>query len=280
MQSLTVISERQACALVGVYRSTLRYQSRLPGQADGLSARIVELAQERRRFGYRRIHALLRREGVEVNHKRVYRLYRAAELAVKRRKRRKGVMVPREPLALPTKRNEVWSMDFVMDALVTGRRIKVWTVVDGCAKKAVDLVADFGIPGHYFARILDQVARFRGYPKAVRTDQGPEFTGRALDQWAYLHGVQLKLIQPNKPTQNAFIESFNGKFREECLNELWFHTLEHAGVIINQWRKDYNECRPHSMLGYKTPVEMTEILRNHGGLNQMTTVSNVGGRSP
>jgi len=183
MQSLTAISERQACALVGVYRSTLRYQSRLPDQDDGLSARIVELAQERRRFGYRRIHALLRREGVEVNHKRVYRLYRAAELAVKRRKRRKGVMVPREPLALPAKRNEVWSMDFVMDALVTGRRIKVWTVVDGCAKKAVDLVADFGIPGHYFARILDQVARFRGYPKAVRTDQGPEFTGRALNPW-------------------------------------------------------------------------------------------------
>ncbi len=263
MQSQTAISERQACALVGIYRSTLRYQSRLPDQDEALSSRIVELAQERRRFGYRRIHALLRREGVKVNHKRVYRLYRAAELAVKRRKRRKGVMVPREPLTLPVRRNEVWSMDFVMDSLANGRRLKVLTVVDDCTKEAVDLVADFGISGHYVTRILDQVARFRGYPKAVRTDQGPEFTGRALDQWAYQHGVQLKLIQPGKPTQNAFIESFNGKFRDECLNEHWFHTLDHARVIINQWRKDYNECRPHSMLGYKTPAEMTEILRNH-----------------
>jgi len=263
MQSQTAISERQACALVGIYRSTLRYQSRLPEQDEALSSRIIELAQERRRFGYRRIHALLRREGVEVNHKRVYRLYRAAELAVKRRKRRKEVMVPREPLTLPVRRNEVWSMDFVMDALANGRRLKVLTVVDDCTKEAVDLVADFGISGHYVTRILDQVARFRGYPKAVRTDQGPEFTGRALDQWAYQHGVQLKLIQPGKPTQNAFIESFNGKFRDECLNEHWFHTLDHARVIINQWRKDYNECRPHSMLGYKTPTEMAEILRNH-----------------
>ncbi len=154
-------------------------------------------------------------------------------------------------------------MDFVMDCLANGRRLKVLTVVDDCTKEAVDLVADFGISGHYVTRILDQVARFRGYPKAVRTDQGPEFTGRALDQWAYQHGVQLKLIQPGKPTQNAFIESFNGKFRDECLNEHWFHTLDHARVIINQWRKDYNECRPHSMLGYKTPAEMAEILRNH-----------------
>jgi putative transposase len=219
MQSQTAISERQACALVGIYRSTLRYQSRFPDQDKALSSRIVELAQERQRFGYRRIHALLRREGVEVNHKRVYRLYRAAELAVKRRKRCKGVMVPREPLTLPIRRNEVWSMDFVMDSLANGRRLKVLTVVDDCTKEAVDLVADFGISGHYVTRILDQVARFRGYPKAVRTDQGPEFTGRALDQWAYQHGVQLKLIQPGKPTQNAFIESFNGKFRDECLNE-------------------------------------------------------------
>jgi len=263
MQSQTAISERQACALVGIYRSTLRYQSRLPEQDGTLSSRIIELAQERRRFGYRRIHALLRREGIEVNHKRVYRLYRAAELAVKRRKRRKGVMVPREPLTLPVRRNEVWSMDFVMDSLANGRRLKVLTVVDDCTKEAVNLVADFGISGHYVTRILDQVARFLGYPKAVRTDQGPKFTGRALDQWAYQHGVQLKLIQPGKPTQNAFIESFNGKFRDECLNEYWFHTLDHARVIINQWRKDYNECRPHSMLGYKTPAEMAEILRNH-----------------
>ena len=182
MQSQTAISERKACALAGIYRSTLRHQSRLQEQDQDLSARIVELAQERRRFGYRRIHALPRREGIEVNHKRVYRLYRAAELAIKRRKRRKGVMVPRESLILPFRRNEVWSMHFVMDSLANGRKLKVLTVVDDCTKEAVDLVADFGISGHYVTRILDQVARFWGYPKAVRTDQGPEFTGRALYQ--------------------------------------------------------------------------------------------------
>ena len=260
MQTETVISERQACRLVGIYRSTLRYEARQTAENQALSTRIVELAQARRRFGYRRIHALLRREGHEVNHKRVYRLYSAANLAVKRRKCRKGVMVPREPLTLPTQRNEVWSMDFVMDALANGRRLKILTIVDDCTKESIDLVADFGISGHYVARILDQAARFRGYPKAIRTDQGPEFTGKALDQWAYDRGVQLKLIQPGKPTQNAFIESFNGKFRDECLNEHWFHTLNHAKTVIGQWRTDYNERRPHSMLGYKTPAEVAEQL--------------------
>jgi len=262
MRAETAISERQACRLVGIYRSTLRYQVRQTVETQALRARIVELAQERRRFGYRRIHALLRREGHAVNHKRVYRLYSAAKLAVKRRKRRKGVTVRREPLTLPTQRNEVWSMDFVMDALANGRRIKILTVVDDCTKEAIDLVADFGISGQYVTRILDQAARFRGYPRAIRTDQGPEFTGRALDQWAYQRGVQLKLIQPGKPTQNAFIESFNGKFRDECLNEHWFHTLSHAKAVIQQWRTDYNEQRPHSMLGYRTPAEAAEQLRS------------------
>jgi putative transposase len=170
--------------------------------------------------------------------------------------------VPREPLALPTQRNEVWSMDFVMDALGNGRRIKILTVVDDCTEEAFDLVANFGISGHYVTRILDQAARFRGYPRAIRTDQGPDFTGRALDQWAYQHGVQLKLIQPGKPTQNAFIESFNGKFRDECLSEHWFHTLSRARAVIHQWRTDYNEQRPHSGLGYRTPAGAAEQLRS------------------
>ena len=152
-------------------------------------------------------------------------------------------------------------MDFVMDALATGRRIKILTVVDDCTQEAIDLAVDFGISGHYVTRILDQAARFRGYPKAIRTDQGPEFTGKALDQWAYEHGIQLKLIQPGKPTQNAFIESINGKFRDECLNEHWFHTLSHARAVIGQWRIDYNQCRPHSRLGYKTPAEAATQLR-------------------
>jgi putative transposase len=262
MLGQTAVSERKACSLVGITRSSFYYQSILSVQDHALAGRIVELAQERRRFGYRRIHALLRREGVEANHRRVYRLYSSQNLAVKRRRKRHGVMLPREPLQLPTQRNEVWSMDFVMDALSTGRRIKILTIVDDCTKEAVDLVADHGIGGHYVVRVLDQVARFRGYPTAIRTDQGPEFTSKALDQWAYEHGVQLKLIQPGKPTQNAFIESFNGKFRDECLNEHWFKSLDHVRTVIRIWRQDYNECRPHSMLGYKTPAEMARQLSN------------------
>jgi putative transposase len=261
MQSETAVSQRRACRLVGLARSTLHYEKRQSLEDDVLQARIIELAHERRRFGYRRIHALMRREGHEINHKRTYRLYREANLAVRRRKRRKGVAVPRESLTLPLERNAVWSMDFVFDALSNGRRLKVLTIVDDCTKELVDLVADSSISGHYVTRVLDRAARFRGYPQAIRTDQGPEFTGKALDQWAYEHGVELKLIQAGKPTQNAFIESFNGKLRDECLNEHWFKSLDHARAILNNWRQDYNEQRPHSMLGYITPAEKAEQLR-------------------
>jgi putative transposase len=262
MQSETAISERRACQLVGLARSTLRYQPHRSVEEAQLQARIIELAQERRRFGYRRIHALLRREGHQINHKRTYRLYREANLAVRQRKKRQGVAVPREPLLLPEKRNAVWSMDFIFDALSSGRRLKVLAIVDDCTKELVDLVADSSISGHYVCRVLDRAARFRGYPRSIRTDQGPEFTGKALDQWAYQHGVELKLIQAGKPTQNAFVESFNGKLRDECLNEHWFHSIEHARAILRQWRQDYNEHRPHSMLGYQTPAEKAEQLRN------------------
>lgn len=170
-------------------------------------------------------------------------------------------MLPREPLALPSQRNNVWLMDFVMDALANGWCIKVLAIVDDCTKEAIDLAVDFGISGQYVTRFLDQTARFRGLPKAVRTDQGPEFTGEALDQRPHKHGVQLKLIQAGKPTQNAFVESFNEKFRDECLNENWFHTLAHAKAIIKQWRTDYNGFRPHSMLGYNILAETAKQLR-------------------
>ena len=159
---------------------------------------------------------------------------------------------------LPAQRNEVWSMDFVMDALAGGRRIKILTIVDDCTKEAIDLAVDFGISGHYVTRVLDQAARFRGYPKAIRTDQGQEFTGRALDQWAYQHGVQLKLIQAGKPTQNAFVESFNGKFREYCLDLNWFASIDDARAIIDTWRKHYNHVRPHRSLGRKPPAVFAE----------------------
>lgn len=208
MRKETVISERRACLLVGLSRTVLRYEPKIDEGNDALKAQIVDLAMVRRCFGYRRIHALIEREGIHANHKRIYHLYSEAALSVRRRKKRRGIDVQREPLLLPTAPNEVWSMDFVTDALSSGRRFKVLTVVDDYTKESIDLVADLSIPGAYVTRVLDRVAQFWGYPKAIHTDQGPEFTGKALDQWAYRHGVQLKLIQPGKPTQNAYIESF------------------------------------------------------------------------
>ena len=269
MRKQTSVSVRRACRLVGISRSVLSYRVKADPSNAALGQRLVELAHERRRFGYRRLHVLLRREGVGVNHKRVWRLYREAGLAVRRRRRRRGVAVEREPLALPTAPNQVWSMDFVMDALSSGRRVKCLTIVDDFTKEAVDIVPDHSIPGLYVTRVLDQAARFRGLPVAIRTDQGPEFTGRALDQWAYRNGVQLKLIAPGSPTQNAFVESFNGKFRDECLNDHWFETLRAARAIISAWRRDYNEHRPHSALGYRTPAEFAAAHRHH--LHAQTT---------
>jgi putative transposase len=255
MRKATTISERRACWLVGLARTVLHYEPREKVADAELTQRLVTLAHERRRFGYRRLHALIRRDGVRVNHKRVWRLYREAGLAVRRRRRRRGVAVDREPLLVPTAPNQVWSMDFVMDALANGRRIKCLTIVDDFTKEAIDIAADHSIPGLYVTRVLDQAVQFRGLPRAIRTDQGPEFTGRALDQWAYRHGVQLKLIAPGKPTQNAFVESFNGRFRDECLNDHWFESLNAARAVIAAWRRDYNEQRPHSSLHYRTPAE-------------------------
>lgn len=263
MRESTTISERRACLLVGLSRTVLHYESTAQPENEQLQARLVELAGERRRFGYRRLHALVRREGVQVNHKRIFRLYSDAGLSVRRRKKRHGVAVERHALELPSSPNQVWSMDFVSDSLASGRRVKVLTIVDDFSKEAIDLAVDFGISGHYVTRVLDQAARFRGYPKAIRTDQGPEFTGKALDQWAYQHGVQLKLIQAGKPTQNAFIESFNGRFRDECLNDHWFTSLPQARILIATWRRDYNQHRPHSSLDYLTPAEFAAKHRSN-----------------
>jgi putative transposase len=274
MSERTEISERRACRLVGLSRTVLHYEPKMSEPNLELGERIGELAAARRRFGYRRIHALLRREGSQANHKRVYRLYRLAGLAVARRHKRARVAVEREPLLLPAGPNEVWSMDFVMDALSSGRRLKCLTVVDDFTKEAIELVLDHSITGEYVTRALDQVVRFRGAPRAIRTDQGPEFTGRALDQWAYRNGVDLKLIQAGKPTQNAYIESFNGKFRDECLNEHWFATLAEARVLINEWRRDYNERRPHSALDYLTPSEFAARARTTSSCERVKTMEN------
>jgi putative transposase len=255
MRERTSISSRRACQLVGIARSVLAYQPACdPGDA-ALAARIAELAAERRRFGYRRIHALLRREGVCANDKRVFRIYREAGLAVQRWRRRRRTAIERQPWVAPQGPNEIWSMDFVMDALSSGRRLKCLTVVDDFTKEAIEIFPEHSIPGLYVTRILDQAALLRGLPKTIRTDQGPEFTGRALDQWAYRNGVELRLIEAGKPVQNAYVESFNGKFRDECLNEHWFISLIDARHTIEIYRRDYNGYRPHSSLGGLTPEE-------------------------
>jgi putative transposase len=255
MQQALSISQRRACRLVGLARSTQRRVIPEEPQAIALKARIIDLAHARRRFGYRRIHDLLRREGVQANHKRVYRLYREAALSVRKRRRRKLVMVDRQALHVPRGPNEVWSIDFVMDALANGRCIKCLTIVDDFTRECLDIAVDHGISGGYVARVLESISQFRGLPRAVRTDQGPEFTSRALDRWAYERGVDLKLIAAGKPTQNAYIESFNGKFRDECLNDHYFNNLAHARVVIAEWRRDYNEARPHSSIGRIPPAE-------------------------
>jgi putative transposase len=262
MQQALSISERRACWLVGLARTTLRRVVPEAPQSAALKGRIIDLAHARRRFGYRRIHDLLRREGIQANHKRVYRLYREAALSVRKRRRRKLVMVDRQALHVPSGPNEVWSIDFVMDALVNGRRIKCLTIVDDFTRECLDIVVDYGISGGYVARVLEAIGKFRGPPRAVRTDQGPEFTSRALDRWAYGRGVDLKLIAAGKPTQNAYIESFNGKFRDECLNDHYFNNLAHARAVIAEWRRDYNETRPHSSLGRIPPAEFAARHRS------------------
>ena len=263
MQAKTGISQRRACSLVGLSRSVLSYRSEKRESDGALQDRLRELAAERKRFGYRRLHVLLRREGHVVNHKKVYRLYREADLSVRRRKRRRGIAVARQPLKLPSRPNQVWSMDFVMDALANGRRLKIMTVVDDFTKEAVMIEPAHSLTGDDVTELLDRVAQFRGYPQAVRTDQGPEFTCRSFDQWAYRRGVLPLLIQPGKPAQNAYIESFNGRLRDECLNEHWFRDLQQARDIVAAWRRDYNEQRPHSALGYLTPAKFAADQRQH-----------------
>jgi len=255
------LSERHACRLVGLSRDSYRHEPEVSAQTQALCGRIVEIAHQRRRFGYRRVHDLLRPEFPGVNHKRVYRLYRDANLAVRRRKKVKRPLNERVPLQLAQTVNEVWSMDFVSDSLSNGRRIKCLTVADDFSHECVDIAVDYGISGQYVTRLLDQAAIFRGYPLAVRTDNGPEFTSRAFMAWATAHGVRHILIQPGRPMQNGYIESFNGKFRDECLNEQWFQTLPQARTCIAEWRRDYNEVRPHSSLGRIPPAQFAQQHR-------------------
>jgi putative transposase len=255
------LSERRACRLVGLSRDSFRNPPMASEQTQALRCRIVDIAHQRRRFGYRRVHDLLRRDFPGVNHKRVYRLYREANLAVRKRKKIKRPLNERVPLQLAKAVNEVWSMDFVSDSLSNGRRLKYLTVADDFSHECVDIAVDFGISGEYVTRLLDRAAVFRGYPDMVRTDNGPEFTSRVFMAWAQTHGIRHILIQPGRPMQNGYIESFNGKFRDEHLNESWFETLQQARNAASIWKQDYNQVRPHSSVGRIPPAEFAHLHR-------------------
>jgi putative transposase len=248
------LSERRACKIVGLCRSSCRYQAKPSNDAE-IRARLRELAEQRRKFGAPRLHTLLRREGYLINHKRTERLYREEGLSLRRKKRRKRGSHLRVVLAGPERINQHWSMDFVADSLFNGRRLRILTVVDDFSKECPVLEVDHSLTGKRVTRVLERVALTRGLPEVITVDNGPEFISKALDAWAYANGVKLNFIQPGKPTQNCYIESFNGKFRDECLDEHVFVSLHHAQKTIETWRQDYNANRPHRSLKQLTPEE-------------------------
>jgi putative transposase len=248
------LSERRACWLIGMNRGSWRYQRRERNEVV-LRARLRQLAEERPRFGYRRLHRMLRREKCMVNHKRVYRLYREEGLAMRRGKGKRFRAEARVPLVPPTGANQMWTMDFTRDSLASGRKFRTLNLMDGYTREALCIEVDTSLPGQRVVQVLERVTQERDLPEVIQVDNGPEFISRVVDQWAYANGVVLHFIDPGKPVQNAFIESFNGKFRDECLNQSWHTSLEDARQSIEAWREDYNTVRPHSSLGYMTPEE-------------------------
>ncbi len=248
------LSERRACRLIALHRSTHQYRARRRPD-DELRVRVRELAALKPRYGYRRLCDSLRREGWNDNRKRVYRIYRLEGLAVRRRGRKRPRSEARVPPATPATINERWSMDFVHDTLAGERNFRTLNIVDDFTREAIAIEVDFSLPGLRVARVLDRLAEARGLPAVITVDNGPEFTSRALDAWAHANGVKLVFSRPGKPVDNAYVESFNGRFRDECLNTHWFRTLAEARVVIEAWRVEYNTVRPHSAHGGLSPEE-------------------------
>ncbi len=246
------LTERRACRLVGISRTVARYESCRKADTP-LRSRLKGLAEQYPRYGYPTLHEMLVEEGLVRNRKRTYRIYREERLQV-RTKRRKKLQVPRVPMAVPTRLNERWSMDFVSDQLASGRRFRVLNVIDDFSRECIGQVVDTSISGARVTRLLDKIIRTRGRPRVIVSDNGPEFTGKAMFFWSQKNLVRLHFIQPGKPTQNAFVESFNGKFRDHCLNQHWFSTMLDARETIDTWRHHYNEVRPHRSLDRRPPA--------------------------
>jgi len=255
------LSIRRACGLVEMSRTSFKYKVKEKEDEEAIRKRLKELAQKRRRFGCARLHVLLRREGIMINHKRTERLYKEEGLKLRMRRRKKMASCARIEIPVPERRNHIWTMDFMSDNLANGRKLKVFSVVDEYTRKCHLIEADTSINGTRVCRALSEASQREGLPEFIIIDNGPEFIGNALDGWAYERGVKLHFITPGKPFENAYIESFNGRFRDECLNEHWFMCLDDARRIIEDWRIDYNCERPRSSLGYLTPEEFIQKER-------------------
>lgn len=253
------MSERQACKLLEVERSSYRYEPR-PRDDGRIREEMVELAKQKPRYGYRRLGVLLARRGWKMNHKRLYRLYREEHLAVRRLKRKRLVR-PAAPVAELTRANQEWAMDFVMDGLATGRALRALTAVDEYTRECLAIEVDSCLSSRRVTRVLEWVIQQRGKPEAVRCDNGPEFTSRHFLAWCEEQQIRLVHIQPGRPMQNGRVESFNGRLRDECLNANWFATMSEAKRKIEAWREEYNRERPHSSLGYRTPEEFARAAR-------------------
>ena len=260
MEQTYGMSERHACWLIGLARSTRRYCAHPAMRNETLRKRLHELAEQRPRFGSPRLHALLLREGFIVNHKRTERIYRQEGLSLRRRRRRRLVRIGSGPRDAPTGRNQRWSLDFVSDASATGQTIRVLTVVDDYTRECLATEVDTSLSGLRVVRTLNRIMAERGRPQGIVLDNGPELRGRAMETWSEANRVPLLFIQPGKPVQNAFIESFNGRLRDECLNANWFLTVGDARRKILAWAVDYNQTRPHSSLSYLTPHEYASQL--------------------
>jgi putative transposase len=260
LRSAHGMSERRACRVLKVDRASVRYETIRPDDT-ALRVRLKVLAQERRRFGYRRLHVLLRREGHAVNRKRVQRLYREEKLTVRRRGGRKRALGERRPMEVPTIANQRWSLDFVSDQMTDGRRFRILAVVDDCTRECLALIPDTSISGRRVARELDAIIAHRDKPATIVSDNGTELTSNAILAWTDDAGVGWHYIAPGKPQQNGFIESFNGRLRDELLNETLFRSLTHARSVLEAWRHDYNHERPHSKLGWMTPLDFASALR-------------------
>ena len=268
------IGATRACGLVQISRSCYRYKSRRPDDST-LRGALRQKAQQRKRWGYRRLQVLLRRDGHMDHHKRIYRIYKEEGLQVRKRPRKRARTQRSFELQVSEGPNQRWSLDFMHDSTSSGRKLRILNVVDDYTREALWMEVSTSISGQHVTRVLDRLIELRGKPKNLLTDNGPEFAGTALDAWTYERKINHQFIQPGKPNQNAYVESFNGKVRDECLNEHWWRNIDHARNKIERWREDYNQVRPHSSLNKQTPEAFAEKSRaplgGQGGIKRLAT---------